>query len=187
MVARYELVAVDEHKNGHLIVSKKGPKLTLQEIDLFTTLFKSSEEMTLYLDRKNYLNGIKPVKYVALYTANKAKRYVDCCYKEDQDIISLAISSKETNKVNIYNSASIKLINTLLYSDGEMLDFLYENKYINDHIYQKMLEYKASYTGAQRLQLQIERELTKEYLQIRKLYSGIKAFRKLCDEKHKER
>ena len=49
MVARYELVAVDEHKNGHLIVSKKGPKLTLQEIDLFTTLFETPASFATYM------------------------------------------------------------------------------------------------------------------------------------------
>ena len=52
MIARYELVAIDAYNNGKVIETKTGTKLTLQEIDLFTTKFSSPEHITYYLQKK---------------------------------------------------------------------------------------------------------------------------------------
>jgi len=188
MNARYELVGVDSQNKGKVIESKKGTKLTLQELDLFTTLFSSPQELTMYLKQKGYLDDFHPVNYVAIYKVNNTHRYVNCCYKSETDIITLAKSSKNTNKVNERCGILRNLLNTLFCSITSanmqgFLEFALTNRYINEYIYKKMIEYKkavlhyATYNETTQLQRQITNELTKEYLQVRKLYDGLNAYK----------
>ena len=103
MVGRYELVAVDKNKKGKIIASKNNKKLTLQEADIFTSLFQDKNELAYYLCSKGYIDET-PEMFVLLYHTNKKSRYLNCLYKENNDIIKIAKASKENNKVNIYNS-----------------------------------------------------------------------------------
>ena len=56
MVGRYELVAVDKNKKGKIIASKNNKKLTLQEADIFTSLFQDKNELAYYLYSKGYID-----------------------------------------------------------------------------------------------------------------------------------
>lgn len=174
MVGRYELVAVDKNKKGKIIVSKNNKKLTLQEADIFTSLFQDKNELAYYLCSKGYIDET-PEMFVLLYHTNKKSRYLNCLYKENNDIIKIAKASKENNKVNIYNSLFGKLLSYLIRNaDSEFIEYAYHYKYINKYVYDKLLEYR--YNKSNSIINAIERELSKEYLQVRKLYSIIKLY-----------
>lgn len=182
MVGRYELVAVDKNKNGKIIVSKDNKKLTLQEADIFTSLFNDKNELAYYLYSKGYINE-KPEMFVLLYHINKKCCFLNCLYKEDNDIITLAKSSKENNKINTYNSIFGKILSYLIRNvNSDFIEFAYNYKYINKYVYDKLIEYR--YNRSNGIVKSIERELSKEYLQIRKLYSIIKIYNNL-DKKDK--
>ena len=174
MVGRYELVAVDKNKKGKIIASKNNKKLTLQEADIFTSLFQDKNELAYYLCSKGYIDET-PEMFVLLYHTNKKSRYLNCLYKENNDIIKIAKASKENNKVNIYNSLFGKLLSYLIRNaDNEFIEYAYHYKYINKYVYDKLLEYR--YNKSNSIIKAIERELSKEYLQVRKLYSIIKLY-----------
>lgn len=188
MNARYELVALDSSNNGRVIDAKTNSKLTLQQLDLFTTKFSSPEHLTFYLKSKGYLDNFNPVNYVALYRANKEERYLNCYYKNETDIINLANSTKDSNKVNEYSGIYRKIVNDFfqIIKSKEMkgfLDYVLINKYINEYIYNKIIDYiikfknNVPYKQLLIIERQITRELTKEYLQVRKLYGAIKTFK----------
>ena len=188
MVARYELVALDSYNNGKVLDTKTGSKLTLQQLDLFTTTFVSPEHLTFYLKSKGYLEAFNPINYVAVYKVNKTDRYLNCYYKNDTDIISLAKSSSDNNKVNEYNGVYRKIINEFfqIIKSKDMkgfLDYTLINRYINEYVYNKIIDYlvkfknNAPYKELIKIERQITRELTKEYLQVRKLYDAIKTFK----------
>lgn len=188
MVARYELVAIDAYNNGKVLDTKTGSKLTLQQLDLFTTTFTSPEHLTFYLKEKGYLQDFEPINYAAVYKANKTDRYLNCFYKNDTDIINLAKSSSSNNKVNEYCGVYRKIINEFFQiikskKRKEFLDHILINKYINEYVYNKIIDYlvkfknNAPYKVLLMIERQITRELTKEYLQVRKLYEAIKTFK----------
>jgi len=188
MVARYELVAIDAYNNGKVLDTKTGTKLTLQQLDLFTTTFSSPEHLTFYLKEKGYLDDFNPINYVAVYKVNKTNRYLNCYYKNDTDIIKLAKSSSDNNKVNEYNGIYRKIINEFFQiikskKRKEFLEYILINRYINEYVYNKIIDYlvkfknNAPYKELIKTEKQITRELTKEYLQVRKLYDAIKTFK----------
>ena len=134
MVGRYELVAVDKNKKGKIIASKNNKKLTLQEADIFTSLFQDKNELAYYLCSKGYIDET-PEMFVLLYHTNKKSRYLNCLYKENNDIIKIAKASKENNKVNIYNSLFGKLLSYLIRNaDNEFIEYAYHYKYINKYV-----------------------------------------------------
>lgn len=174
MVGRYELVAVDKNRNGKIIPSKNGKKLTLQEADIFTSLFNNKTELAYYLYQKGYIE-YEPENFYLLYHANKKIRYIEVLYKCDERIIPLARSSREINKINPYNSVFGSLVSYLLRKvNTELIEFAYNNKYINKYVYEKLIEYK--HNPCNHTIQNIEKELAKEYLQIRKLYTVIKLY-----------
>lgn len=188
MVARYELVAIDSYNNGKVLDTKDGTKLTLQQLDLFTTTFSSPEHLTYYLKEKGYLDGFNPINYVAVYKVNKTDRYLNCYYKGENEIINLAKTSSDNNKVNEYSGAYRKIINEFFQiikskKRKEFLDYALINRYINEYVYNKIIDYlvkfknNAPYKELIKIERQITRELTKEYLQVRKLYDAIKTFK----------
>lgn len=175
MNGRYELVAVDYNKRGQIIQSKNKKKLTLQDADIFTSLFNNKEELTYYLRKKEYIN-YNPKMYVLLYKANKKLRYLDCLYKEDEEIIKLARSSKKDNKINTYNRTFGYLLSFLIRNaDTNFVEYAYHYKYINKYVFDKLIEYRHNKSNL--LVKSIERELSKEYLQTRKLYSIVKIYK----------
>lgn len=175
MTGRYELVAVNYSKKGQIIQSKNNKKLTLQDADIFTSLFNNKDELTYYLRNKGYID-FEPKMYVLLYKANKKLRYLDCLYKEDEPIITLARSSKKDNKINTFNSTFGYSLSFLIRNaDTNFIEYAYNYKYINKYVYDKLIEYRHNKSNL--IVKSIERELSKEYLQIRKLYSIIKLYK----------
>lgn len=168
MTGRYELVALNNQNQGKIIVSKNEKKLTLQEADLFTGLFNNKEELSHYLTSKGYLDFI-PKKFVLLYVYNKKNKYLDCLYKEDEKILQLARESKE-GKIKTSNVYFNYLVLYLLKNANyDLIEFMYDFKYINKYLYDKLCEYKE--TKSQSIVQSIKRELSKEYSQIRKIYT----------------
>ena len=181
MVGRYELVAVDKNGRGKVVVSKNKKKLTLQSADIFTGLFNNKDDLGFYLYQKGYID-YNPSKFVLLYKVNKTSKFLDCLYSDDKEIIKLAKSSRENNKINTYSTVFGYLFSYLIKNaDTEFIEYAYYHKYINKYIYDKILEYRDSIknrsNNANIIVRSIERELAKEYLQVRKLYSIIKIYR----------
>ena len=180
MVGRYELVAVDKNGIGKVIVSKNKKKLTLQNADIFTGLFNNKDELAFYLYQKGYID-YNPSKFVLLYKVNKTSKFLDCLYKEDSEIIKLAKSSRENNKINTYSNVFCYLFSYLIKNaDTEFIEYAYNHKYINKYVFDKLIEYRDSVKNRSNTNIiikYIEKELSKEYLQVRKLYSIIKIYR----------
>ena len=180
MVGRYELVAVDKSGIGKIIISKNKKKLTLQSADIFTGLFNNKDELAFYLYQKGYID-YNPSKFVLLYKVNKTSKFLDCLYKEDSEIIKLAKSSRENNKINTYSNVFCYLFSYLIKNaDTEFIEYAYNHKYINKYVFDKLIEYRDSVKNRSNTNIiikSIEKELSKEYLQVRKLYSIIKIYR----------
>lgn len=174
-MGRYELVGFNEHLKGKIIKTKTGNKLTILEADKFTTLFNNSADLTNYLYKKGYLNDLKIVDYALLYKYNKSNRYIECLYSQDRKLVEI------NNPNNIYFK---QLITYLLNNVNTTLPELAHNHfYINDYIYNKLLEYRillrvGSVKELNKIFRDIEKELSKEYLQIRKLYIVINMYKR---------
>lgn len=182
MAGRYELVAVDYCNKGKVIQSKNGGKLSLAEADIFTGLFNNKEELNYYLFKKEYIDfNVK--KFVLLYYVNKKSRYFDCLYKEDRDLISLAHLFKKNKKVSTNNSLLNYLVSYLVKNNNDdFIEYAYSHKYINKYLYEKLLEYR--YGNNKLIIKNIINELSKEYLQIRKIYELKKNYNKnIVDKK----
>lgn len=177
-MGRYELVGFDENKKGKVIKTKNSKKLTILEADEFTTLFNNSHELSYYLYKKDYLDDFIPLEYCLLYKHNKMNRFIECLYSDSREIVLLGQNLNGMSKDFVYLlSYLIKNINTMF------PEYAHESKYINDYIYNKILEYRALYKKENfkelnRIIYQIKRELLKEYLQIRKLYTFIRKNKK---------
>ena len=180
MVGRYELVAVDKNGRGKVVVSKNKKKLTLQSADIFTGLFNNKDELAFYLYQKGYID-YNPSKFVLLYKVNRGSKFLDCLYKEDSEIIKLAKSYRESNKINTYSTVFGYLFSYLIKNaDTEFIEYAYNHKYINKYVFDKLIEYRDSVKNRSNTNIiikSIEKELSKEYLQVRKLYSIIKIYR----------
>ena len=180
MVGRYELVAVDKSGIGKIIISKNKKKLTLQSADIFTGLFNNKDELAFYLYQKGYID-YNPSKFVLLYKVNKTSKFLDCLYSDDKEIIKLAKSSRENNKINTYSTVFGYLFSYLIKNaDTEFIEYAYNHKYINKYVFDKLIEYRDSVKNRSNTNIiikSIEKELSKEYLQVRKLYSIIKIYR----------
>lgn len=184
MVGRYELVAVGKNGKGNIITSKNEKKLTLQEADIFTSLFNDKNELSYYLYSKGYITET-PEMFVLLYHVNKKCCYLKCLYKEDNEFIKIAKGSKGNNKVDTNNSLFCTLLSFLIKNaDNDFVEYAYDHKYINKYIYDKLIEYK--YNKSNYIIKAIAKELSKEYLQVRKLYSIMKIYnnvnKSICEE-----
>ena len=65
-------------------------------------------------------------------------------------------------------------------ADTEFIEYAYNHKYINKYVFDKLIEYRDSVKNRSNTNIiikSIEKELSKEYLQVRKLYSIIKIYR----------
>ncbi len=166
-MGRYELVCFDKNLNIKIIKSKTGKKMTILEADKFTTLFTDSADLTNYLYKRGYLKDKEILYYALAYKYNKSNRYFDCLYKNDRKLI-------EINNIN--NSLFNKLVMYLLTNVNTLLpEYAHNHSYINDYIYNKLLEYRVlkkvgSVNELNKIHRDIIKELAKEYLQIRKLY-----------------
>ncbi len=166
-MGRYELVGYDRNLKETIIKTKTKKKLTILEADKFTTLFQDTNDLTYYLYNKGYLNDLLISHYLLQYKYNKTNKYFDVLYNKDKEII------KATNKNN--KLFKYLIINLLKNISSNIPEMAHNNSYINDYIYNKIEEYRilskvGSLNETKKIVNDIERELLKEYLQIRKLY-----------------
>lgn len=174
MLGRYELVGINYNNQGTIIPTKNGKKLTLKEADLFTSLFENKDELYYYLNQKGLINFV-PQKFVLIYKCYRQTKYIECIYKDNKELVNM-INPTNTNKINS-NNYYFKYMVTFLtkYMDNELIEYAYEKKYINQYIYEKLIEYKK--TRKEFILNKIKQELSKEYLQVRKLYTIIQLYK----------
>ena len=182
---KYRLVVVDPDDKYKTLFSfnidekgvpfKTDAPSELAEIDLYTMQFNNVNDIELELYTAGLIDEDYVIKVEYPVKPDENKR-LDVMYKKDIELLPFAqeIVESGTSKVRTDTSYFEKFLNGIETKDGKWLDFMRDNHYIDEDLYQKIYGNRF-YKFQEFVERQIAEQIS-SYNMIRKIYVGTKRY-----------
>lgn len=158
---------------------KLKEKMTLTDIDSFTTQFDSAQSLLFYLQDIGY-NFYNSNFFIEYQNNHQAKR-LDLVFSDQHTINNFAVNNQKRYKVekdSSFYQYLYKIVDEVA-NDQEMIYYLRKNNYISMWLYENLAEYKACQSidveSSHIYMTRIKTELSK-YKIIRNIEIGIKEY-----------